>query len=368
MSAIPVCGAVRGAAVAATVVVLLAGMVVPAAAAERAGNCGAPTAPGTVSCVYTDPGVDGYVFRVPAGVGQVHVAALGAAGGSGGTIDARVPAPPGGGGGFVAADFPVSKGDLLRVLVGGHGQDAKGLRPGAGGRNGGGKGGAGTVGGGGGGGSSSVRLGGTGWAARILVAGGGGGGGGAIDKAAAGRAGGGAGGGERGADGSGGDLGDVGKGGIGAVGPSGGAGLKRVTGAVDGRSGYDARFGGYGGEGGYGTVHSFPHQGTFDEGPVGAGGGGGGYAGGSGGSSGAVLGGGGGGGSGFVATSVLAPSVARLGSAEFAIDKDALLLLGNDPLRNGAVLISYRLPTDHHTRPEPGTPPTGSPATTDKRD
>jgi hypothetical protein len=292
-------------------------------------NRGSLGAPGTVTCVYDDPAVAEYVFRVPAGVTDVHIAARGAAGGDGGTISGLLSAPEGGRGGLAAADFPVVAGDLLRVLVGGHSHDADGPKPGAGGANGGAQGGPGTVGGGGGGGSSSVRLGGTDWSSRILVAGGGGGAGGAMDSGAAAAAGGGPGGGERGENGRG---DNIGKGGIGAVGPSGGAGLTRVTG-LDGHSGYDEGFGGYGGEGGYGSAQSIPHSGNISGGPVGAGGGGGGYAGGSGGSSGATIGGGGGGGSGFVATSALAPSVARFGSAELSTG-----VQGGD----GQVVISYQ--------------------------
>jgi hypothetical protein len=332
---------------AAAISLVLAGTALPASAAETSGNCGAPSTPGTVTCAYDNPTVTNYVFHVPAGVTDVHIAARGAAGGDGGTINSRVHAPKGGPGGSVAADFPVIAGDVLRILIGGRGENAEGLQQGVGGVNGGGKGGAGTVGGGGGGGSSSVRFDGTDWASRILVAGGGGGAGGAMDSAAAAKAGGGPGGGERGGNGSG---DDIGKGGIGAMGPSGGAGLTRVTG-LDGHSGYDERFGGYGGEGGYGTVNSIRHSGNPAEGPIGAGGGGGGYAGGSGGSSGATLGGGGGGGSGFAATAALAPAVARLGSIELAMGTGR---------GDGQVLITYRIPADRHDRPGPaaGGPPT----------
>jgi hypothetical protein len=323
-------------------------MVVPAAA-QTVGNCSAPAPLGTVTCVYDDPAVTDYLLRVPAGVTDVHIDARGAAGGSGGTVNPGVPAPAGGTGGLVAASFPVAAGDLLRIAVGGRGQDARGMKPAAGGRHGGGRGGAGAPGGGGGGGASSVRLRGSEHASRILVAGGGGGAGGALTLTSlVSSAGGGAGGGERGLDGNGDRFGP---GGIGAVGPSGGAGLERLTG-LDGHSGYDERFGGTGGEGGYGTSNSFMHSGNWSGGPVGAGGGGGGYAGGSGGAAGATLGGGGGGGSGFVATSVLAPSVARLGSAE--------LLIGRGSIDNGLVVITYRLPTDRRPRSGATAGPAGS--------
>jgi hypothetical protein len=324
-----------------------------------------------VTCFYDSPAAH-YALRVPAGVTEMHIEALGAAGGSGGTISPGIAAPAGGRGGFVAADFPVAAGQVLRILVGGHGQDADGMAPGAGGRHGGARGGAGTIAGGGGGGASSVRLQGTDPASRILVAGGGGGGGGAMDASGYWSGRGGAGGGERGLDGMSGDGRDrdgrgraglggdalggnamipdgvgrsgiggdnSGKGGVGAVGPSGGAGLKRPTG-LDGHSGYDADHDGGGGEGGYGTSNAITHQGTVAGGPVGAGGGGGGYAGGGGGAAGATVGGGGGGGSGFVATAIMAPTVARLGSIRLSI--------GTGSVNDGEVVIMYRLPADRH--------------------
>jgi Glycine rich protein len=342
----------------ATIAFVLAGTAVPAAAAERSGDC-APALLGTVTCVYDRPAVSNYVFRVPAGVTEVHIDARGAGGGDGGTINFRRPAPQGAPGGLVAADFPVTPGDVLRILVGGHGKDAEGMKPGAGGLNGGANGGVGAPAGGGGGGSSSVLLNGTDHLARILVAGGGGGAGGAVSMTAVSSTRGGAGGGYQGEDG----LGDdVGKGGIGAVGPSGGAGLQRITG-VDGHSGYDARFGGTGGEGGFGTSNSFQHEGTWGGGPVGGGGGGGGYAGGSGGSAGTTIGGGGGGGSGFVATSVLAPSVARLGSARLFTGTDR-----TSAIADGVVIITYQVPTDRHDRhATPAAPARSAAATSHKR-
>lgn len=379
-------GAIMGTATGAAIAFVLAGTAVPAAAAQTADVCGARSSLGVVTCVYDSPAVTHYALRVPAGVTDVHIEARGAAGGNGGSINSRMLAPQGGRGGFVAADFPVAAGDLMRIVVGGHGQDADGMAPGAGGRHGGAKGGAGTIGGGGGGGASSVRLRGSDPAARILVAGGGGGAGGAMDSPEYWSGRGGAGGGERGADGMGGagrgkdgrnrdgtgndgllrtGIGrdvmggdDTGKGGVGAVGPTGGAGLKRITG-VDGHSGYDADHGGGGGEGGYGTSNSITHSGTLAGGPVGAGGGGGGYAGGAGGAAGATVGGGGGGGSGFVATSMLAPTVARLGSIR--------LSMGTGPLENGEVVISYQLPTDRHGRSAAVTAPTRAAATSSKR-
>jgi hypothetical protein len=315
---------------------ILAGTAVPASAAEAPGNCNtSPT--GKVTCVYDKPVVSHYTLRIPTGVTEVHIDARGAAGGDGGTINPRKRAVEGAPGGFVAATFPVAAGDVLRVLVGGHGGDADGIKAGEAGRNGGGPGGPGAPAGGGGGGGSSVRLNGKGEDSRILVAGGGGGAGGAVTSTAMSLARGGAGGGDRGQDGSG-DT--AGPGGIGAVGPSGGAGLMRVTG-LDGTSGYDADHGGEGGEGGYGASHSVKHSGTCSGGPVGAGGGGGGYAGGGGGAAGATIGGGGGGGSGFVATSFLAPAVARLGSTE--------LLMGKGSYSDGLVVITYQLPAERHS-------------------
>lgn len=335
----------------ASVAFVLAATALPAAAAEARGNCGSATALGSVTCVYDDPTVTNYVLRVPAGVTDVHIDARGAAGGNGGAINTQRTAPRGGMGGLVAADFPVVPGDVLRILVGGRGQDANGMKPGAAGLNGGGKGGAGAPGGGGGGGASSVRLNGIDPESRILAAGGGGGAGGAMNSGVVESARGGAGGGDRGENGSG-DF--FGHGGIGACGESGGAGLDRVTG-LDGHSGYDANWGGGGGEGGYGTSNSIKHSGTWSGGAVGAGGGGGGYAGGSGGSAGATLGGGGGGGSGFVATSPLAPTVARLGSAT--------LLMGKGSANgNGMLAISYRLPVGGHGRSGPKGAPAGASA------
>jgi hypothetical protein len=291
-----------------------------------------------VTCVYDKPTVTDYVLRVPAGVTEVHIEGRGAGGGNGGAIEPG-PAPEGGKGGVVSADFPVRGGDVLRILVGGRGQDAHGMKPGAGGLNGGGKGGAGALGGGGGGGASSVRLNGTDYLSRILVAGGGGGAGGAMASSMVASAAGGLGGGVYGGDG-GGDT--VGKGGVGATGPSGGAGLRRPTG-LDGHSGYNADWGGGGGEGGYGASDSvkLKKNGTWPIYPVGAGGGGGGWAGGGGGAAGPMLGGGGGGGSGMVATSAVAPSMARLGTAE---------LLAGAPGQpaDGRVVISYRLPARHN--------------------
>jgi hypothetical protein len=328
----------------ATLAFVLAGTGVPAAGAQpvasKPGTCTAPTALGTVVCVYDDPAVQNYVLKVPAGVNVVRVAAHGAAGGDGGTLDRRVAAPHGAPGGSVSAEFPVSPGQVLRILVGERGHNADGTTAGAAGRNGGGKGGAGAPAGGGGGGASTVRLGGTDLDSRILVAGGGGGGGGSLAPTA--RANGGAGGGDHGEDGEGDALGP---GGVGAIGPSGGAGLDTLSGQ-DGQDGYDAYLGGAGGEGGSGPSNQLKHAGSWGSGAVGAGGGGGGYAGGSGGASGTTSSGGGGGGSGFVALGAGSPTVARISSIE--------QLIGKGSLDDGLVTITYQLPIGKKTRTPAG--------------
>ncbi|MGQ0847167.1 MAG: glycine-rich protein [Sporichthyaceae bacterium] len=323
---------------------VLAGLATPAAAASVPGNCAVLVPFDSVTCVYGDPSVSTYALRVPVGVTEVHIEALGGSGGAGGAFDSGRPVLAGAYGGLVSANFPVAAGDVLRILVGGRGADANGSKPGPGGLNGGAKGGAGALGGGGGGGASSVRLSGQfnvkDHDPRILVAGGGGGSGGAMPGAAVSSARGGAGGGEIGGNG-GGD--EVGRGGVGATGPSGGAGLQRLTGQ-DGHSGDNADRGGNGGAGGYGAYGTaeplkLKQGGTWPTGPVGAGGGGGGWGGGGGGAAGPVVGGGGGGGSGFVATSALAPSVARLGSAQLSNG-------GNDRGGDGRVVVTYRLPAE----------------------
>ena len=126
-------------------------------------------------------------FTVPAGVTEVDVAALGAAGGTGSTNN---PGPcahnVGGNGAQVTSLLRVTPGEVLYVEVGGQGGDAlvgphgPGVHP-AGGSNGGGPGGAGnSIGtGGGGGGASDVRTvpaaSGLSPDTRLVVAGGGGG-------------------------------------------------------------------------------------------------------------------------------------------------------------------------------------------------
>lgn len=357
--------AARVSATGAAITVALAGTALPATAAQTSGSCAVLAPLNSVTCVYGNPTVTDYALRVPAGVTEVHIEARGGGGGRGSSVDPGRPVLAGGFGGLVSAAFPVAAGDVLRILVGGRGEDARGMKSGVGGLNGGAKGGAGALGGGGGGGASTVRLAGGHLNARdhdsrILVAGGGGGAGGAMTAAAVSSARGGAGGGELGGTG-GGDV--VGKGGIGATGPSGGAGLQRLTG-LDGHSGSDAKWGGGGGEGGYGASNDLKAKrgGTWASWPVGAGGGGGGYAGGGGGAAGPMLGGGGGGGSGFVATSALAPSVAQFGSAQLSRG-------GSESIDDGRVVVTYRLPTD---RPDGAEPAAGTvrpaPAASNERD
>jgi hypothetical protein len=346
-------GAGKATAAGATIAFVLAGTAVPAFADQVPGKC--TTALGHVTCVYNDPTVNGYVLDIPAGVTQVSIEARGAAGGDGGTVSSKIPSAEGGDGGFAAAIFPVSPGERLHVLVGGHGGDADGTKAGKGGRNGGADGGNGAPAGGGGGGASSVLIVQRGRDPRIIVAGGGGGAGGAMTSTAVSKAGGGAGGGDEGENGQGDSFG---QGGSGAVGPSGGAGLQTLLG-LDGHSGYNAEAGGGGGEGGYGTSTGIKHSGTWAGGPVGAGGGGAGYAGGSGGAAGATVGGGGGGGSGMVATSALAPTVARLGSATLGTGKGSA--------DDGLVVIGYRLPLEHHGKARSATPAAPIAATSNER-
>lgn len=325
----------RMAVTGAAVTVFLGSSALPAAGARTAGPCSAPTALGIVTCVYDDASVRHHTLRIPTGVHDVRITAHGAAGGAGGTLRSDVAPAPGGPGGMVSATLPVAPGDVLRIVVGGRGQNANGITAGAAGRNGGARGGSGAPAGGGGGGSSDVRLNGTDHSSRVLVAGGGGGAGGTLTRTVA-SARGGAGGGERGENG-GGDY--LGPGGIGAVGPIGGAGVDTLAGQ-DGHDGYDEQYGGAGGEGGYGTSDRIKHSGTWAGGTVGAGGGGGGYAGGGGGAAGATTGGGGGGGSGFVAASRLA----GLASAQ--------LLIGEGSTNDGLVVITYQLPVERRDRSE----------------
>jgi hypothetical protein len=133
-----------------------------AGCSARAGNAVVPisVAPNTFpyhKTFYYAGGAQG--FKVPAGVTQLKVIALGAHGA--GSPEAR--------GGRVRAVIPVTPGETLSVYVGGNGSETKG------GFNGGGDGGSGYGGRSGGGGASDIRRGGTGLRDRIIVSGGGGG-------------------------------------------------------------------------------------------------------------------------------------------------------------------------------------------------
>jgi hypothetical protein len=122
-------------------------------------------------------------YFVPAGICQVRIEAVGAAGGAEGTAGAP------GSGARAIARVGVRPGETLRVRVGGLGGEAVGTTPGRGGWNGGGAGGVAADGanghhgkaGSGGGGATDVRIGGDRLEDRVVVAGGGSGGaGGAI--------------------------------------------------------------------------------------------------------------------------------------------------------------------------------------------
>ena len=138
----------------------------------------------TGEMVFTDPalnGASGQDFVVPAGVCEVTVVALGAAGGDGNT-DNQGNLSVGRPGGTAEATIPVTPGETLHVFVGGQGGDFNAGNGGAGGLNGGGDAGnqssPASFPGGGGGGASDVRQSGTTLDDRVVVAGGGGGGGG----------------------------------------------------------------------------------------------------------------------------------------------------------------------------------------------
>lgn len=107
-------------------------------------------------------------FVVPACVNIISVDMSGAQGGGNASVSA-----PGGMGGRVQTDIPVTPGQTLYIFVGGMGSETS-----AAGYNGGGNGFGGAAGtpGGGGGGASDIRVGGTTLSDRIVVAGGGGGG------------------------------------------------------------------------------------------------------------------------------------------------------------------------------------------------
>jgi hypothetical protein len=227
-------------------------------------------------------------FKVPAGVRQLSVVALGAHG-------SNEYGKPVALGGRVHATIPVAPGETLVVYVGG---DAFGTTGGFNGGAGTGEGPA-LVKGFGGGGASDVRQGGDGLANRVLVVGGGGGHGGDERRGGAGGKGGGA---TGGSGGAGRGICPGGRGGLGGTQTAGGSG---GTGA----QGTSYRCFGYGGESGVnGTVGSGGAGGERSY-ALGGGGGGGGYYGGGGGGSGllddstsgsssAISSGGGGGGGG----------------------------------------------------------------------
>ncbi len=132
-------------------------------------NCGGATS-ATVSFAYTGAA---QTWTVPGGVSNVLVKVYGAQGG------ASYGGAPGGLGGFVQANYPVTSGQPVYVYAGGAGKLYSYISANAvGGFNGGGGGSAcwsyyaGT-----GGGASDIRLGGNALTNRVLVAGGGGGGG-----------------------------------------------------------------------------------------------------------------------------------------------------------------------------------------------
>jgi hypothetical protein len=228
-------------------------------------------------------------FKVPTGVTQVTVIAVGAAGGGTTTSYAH----PGGRGGRVYAVVPVKQNETLYVYVGGSTKDSSGgFNGGAGGEY------SSYVSSFGGGGASDVREGGQSLTDRIIVAGAGGGAGASdySDDSGPGGLGGSRIGG-RGANASGNGSGEGGRGGTQT---HGGLGGKRGSGYYGyGQHGKRGALGLGGDGGGIGCSNSCYSGG-------GGGGGGGGYYGGGGGGSGGSQtshtgsGGGGGGGSSYV--------------------------------------------------------------------
>ena len=225
-------------------------------------------------------------FKVPAGVTQVTISAVGGAGAAGWDYYFSSYAAPGGLGGRIKATIPVTPQGRLAIFVGGSGND--------GGFNGGGKSAACVSGCNSyGGGASDVRQGGDKLADRVVVAGGGGGGGGAgaclstscgYSEGGAGGTGGGRKGGLGGSGGGylkadGGTGGTRSSGGSGGAGPSSGCdgsnGKLATGGSGQTRCGGDGGGGGggyYGGGGGGGGGKEY----VSSSGYSGAGGGGGG--------------------------------------------------------------------------------------------
>lgn len=241
------------------------------------------------------------IFRVPAGVSRIHVAAVGGRGGAAAVGPNGGASALGGLGARVTADLSVAPGQMLFVRVAGNGAAPVVGLPGPGGLGGFNGGSAGGPGGdegpaGGGGGASDLRTTSASQAgslaSRLLVAAGGGGGGGAPGPTA------GASGGPAsspGTDGnaalnSGGRAGTSSTGGLGGAGsPAGTPGGFGLGGIGGGGTGTESQWAGGGGGGGY----------------FGGGGGAGSLGGGSG-----SLGGGGGGGSSFTAPGANHASVA----------------------------------------------------------
>jgi hypothetical protein len=257
---------------------MLAVLVAPAPAAAALPS-GCVQVVGTVTCSYASIGAE-QQFAVPVGVTNLHVTAVGGAGGDstfmGGTTS-------GGLGGLVSADLPVTPGQLLYVEVGGAGSTA------AGGFNGGG---ASSYDGGGGGGASDVRAcsvatascpgGGGSLDSRLLVAAGGGGAGGSGDSP--GGAGGDAGASPQ-AGGTGGSSPDTSGGGGGGAGEETAGGIGGV-GALEGPGTGAPGFGGTAGGRAIGGAGAADQQGVGGQlnGTAGGGGGGGWFGGGGAGS------------------------------------------------------------------------------------
>jgi hypothetical protein len=138
-------------------------------------SAGSATAASAATASFTTSGQ--YSFTVPAGVNQVSITAVGAAGGQSFGSDL------GGAGAAVSAQVPVTPGEQLYATVGGPGAKGGRFTAAAGGFGGGGTGGLdpgtsgnpGGVGGGGGGGASVVSIGSPFQWALLVVAGGGGG-------------------------------------------------------------------------------------------------------------------------------------------------------------------------------------------------
>ncbi len=148
-----------------------------AASALAAGTSAAATPP-SVSETFASTGVE-QSFTVPAGVTEIRVRAIGAAGEAGRVESPFSAAAPGGYGADMAGDLPVTPGEVLYVEVANKGWGGGGI--------------GGFEGGGEGGGASDVRTvsgsSGETLESRLLVAGGGGGGGATFEEGSGGRGG-----------------------------------------------------------------------------------------------------------------------------------------------------------------------------------